>query len=62
VNDEWNLAQGYRLRAEMLRTLAEMDDHRATRERLIAVVKDYDAMAETLTSLHREQKNMKCSA
>jgi len=41
-------AQSYRMRAEMLRTLAEMDDFGATGQMLRQVADDYDRMAQTI--------------
>jgi predicted glycosyltransferase len=48
--------QGYRMRAEMLRTLAEMDDHSSNRRMLLQIADDYDRMAETIEAA--EQRDM----
>jgi hypothetical protein len=52
------LAQSYRIRAEELRTLAEMDEHAKTKEQLIGVARDYDRMAETLEAIDRTNKTL----
>ena len=53
MTEEQRLAQSYRIRAEELRTLAEMDDHTKTNTVLIGVAQDYDRMAETLEAIDR---------
>ena len=45
---EGRSAQGYRMRAEMLRTLAEMDDHSRTGQLLLQVADEYDRKAEAI--------------
>ena len=44
------------MRAEMLRTLAEMDDHSSNRRMLLQIADDYDRMAETIEAA--EQRDM----
>ena len=51
--EETRSAQSYRIRAEMLRTLAEMDDYSATGQMLRQVASDYDRMAQTIETADR---------
>ena len=62
MSEELKLAQGYRLRAEALRTLADMDDNRKTSDALKGVAKDYERIVETLELIDRTNRSMKRAA
>jgi hypothetical protein len=51
MNKEQELARSYRLRGEELRTLADLDRDRRTRETLLGVARDYERMAQTLEAI-----------
>jgi hypothetical protein len=58
MSREEQLARSYRIRAEELRTIADMDDHIHTREVLMRVAKDYDRMAENMEAIERSNKRL----
>jgi hypothetical protein len=53
MSEEKLLVESYRIRAQQLRALAEMDDQFQTREMLLKVAVDYDRMAERLDAEQR---------
>lgn len=52
MNRDRNAAEHYRLRAEEVRTLAEMDEHCHTRELLLSVAGTYERMAITYENIY----------
>jgi hypothetical protein len=58
LSDEQELAQSYRIRAEELRTISELDENRHTRDMLVEVAKDYDRMATTMDAIDHTNKTM----
>jgi len=62
MSDEREIAESYRVRAEEIRTIAEMDGHKDTRERLQRVAQDYEQMAASLDMIadaHKKLRNSK---
>ena len=59
MSDERSIAESYRLRAEELRTIAQMDDRGKTRETLIRVADDYDRMAATMEGIATTNEAMR---
>ena len=53
---EERLAESYRLRAEELRTLAELDGQPHTREMLLRVASDYEKMALSVASIAQSKQ------
>ena len=51
MSEEQDLARSYRLRAEELRTLADLDRDRRTRETLLGIARDYDRMAQSFEAI-----------
>jgi hypothetical protein len=48
---ERDIAESYRVRAEALRTIAEIDEHSQTREALERVARDYERMAASMDKI-----------
>jgi hypothetical protein len=57
ASEEKLLAESYRIRAQQLRALAEMDDQLQTREMLLKVAVDYDRVADRLDAEQRVKVN-----
>jgi len=51
MSQERDIAESYRVRAEEIRIIAELDRHSETREMLERVAKDYERMARTLDEI-----------
>ncbi len=51
MSQERDIAESYRVRAEEIRIIAELDRHSETREMLERVAKDYERMARTLDDI-----------
>ena len=56
MSEEEKLARSYRLRGEELRTLADLDRNRRTREMLLEVASDYERMAQSLDGIDRTNR------
>lgn len=49
-------AETYRVHAEEIRAIAEMDDHRETRQMLEQVARDYELMATSMDRIAATQE------
>lgn len=52
-------AASYRLRAEELRTLSDLDCHPQTRNALVEIAKSYDQMARNVDYLDRSNETLR---
>lgn len=58
MDSESNAARRYRLYAEELRTMADDDGHRRTREMLLEVARDYELMAQSCGAIAESRRRM----
>jgi hypothetical protein len=61
MSEERDIAEGYRVRAEEIRTIASIDRHFQTRELLLRVAADYDKMAITMDNIARTNEVLRKS-
>lgn len=59
MSTETDIAASYRVRAEEIRTIAEMDRDVITRKVLEDVARDYEEMARTMEAIDRTNVSMK---
>ena len=58
MNEQQIRAQDYRLRAEELRALAEMDGRVQTTATLMDIANDYERMAEIMDDIDRTNRSL----
>lgn len=59
MSTETDIAASYRVRAEEIRTIAEMDRDVITRKVLEDVARDYEEMARTMEAIDRTNVSIK---
>ena len=58
MTEQKRIAESYRLRAEELRTIADLDRHSQTYEALSKVASDYELMAQSLDAIDRTKRTL----
>ena len=56
MSDPNTLAANYRKRAQTLRSIAEMDSNRETRQTLIKIAQNYERMADDLEAIDQTNR------
>jgi len=56
MSHERDIAESYRVRAEEVRAIAELDENKGTREALERVAQDYERMAASLDRIDATNK------